>query len=293
MTETTSAITGHLAMSHAVSAASPRPTASPIAWVTGPVTTRAERDHREQDDADQGHQQLQRAQLVERPALLDLVDRVGGPAEGADVARGRPQRGRQPDDERETGGLRSRRDLLDRSGERVGRRRRPEGVDDLQQLVGGLLRVADQADDREQRDHRGEDGEHAVVGQRRRPVGAVVVLELGDGALQDTHPRPLAEVGRARPACAGRRGRGTEVDELVESGMVGSDGRSATRGPGGQVRPQSHPLQGAQTSRARRVRGVTQDTRQPFASGGFGALPGATGRDSERAQRGRRPRGDR
>ena len=61
--------------------------------------------------------------------------------------------------------------------------------------------IADQADDRDQRDQRREDRQHRVVGQRRRPVGEVVLLELRDRALDRLHDAALARVRRAlRPA---------------------------------------------------------------------------------------------
>ena len=39
-------------------------------------------------------------------------------------------------------------------------------------------RLEHEADDRDERDERREQGEHPVVGHRRRPVGEVVLLEL-------------------------------------------------------------------------------------------------------------------
>ena len=42
----------------------------------------------------------------------------------------------------------------------------------------------------------GEHRQHRVVGQRRRPVGDVVVLELGERPLRDPEPALLVQVGR-------------------------------------------------------------------------------------------------
>ena len=58
-----------------------------------------------QDDGDQGQEQHERTQLPERPALVDLVDLVHRPAEGADVPRGRPECGQDADDQRDSGAL--------------------------------------------------------------------------------------------------------------------------------------------------------------------------------------------
>ena len=54
-------------------------------------------DHHERDE------DLQRAQLPERPPLRRLVDDVRGAHERADVARGRPQRDAEADDEQDPG----------------------------------------------------------------------------------------------------------------------------------------------------------------------------------------------
>jgi hypothetical protein len=41
-----------------------------------------------------------------------------------------------------------------------------------------------------------EDRQDAVIGEGRRPVGEVVLLELGDGALEDAAPRARLQAGR-------------------------------------------------------------------------------------------------
>lgn len=56
-------------------------------------------------------------------------------------------------------------------------------------------RAADQTGDRDDRDQRREDREHAVVGQRRRPIGQVVLPELLRRALQRA-----TQQGGAHPA---------------------------------------------------------------------------------------------
>ena len=56
-------------------------------------------DERQHQDHDERDEDLERAQLPERPALGRLVDDVRGAHERADVAGGRPQRGAEADEE--------------------------------------------------------------------------------------------------------------------------------------------------------------------------------------------------
>jgi hypothetical protein len=78
--------------------------------------------------------------------------------------------------------------LADRLGERLRGSGGAEALDDAQQGVRGGAGIADQPDKGEEGDRRREHREHPVVGECRRPVGAVVVLELGDRALEHPHP---------------------------------------------------------------------------------------------------------
>ena len=72
-----------------------------------------------------------------------------------------------------------------RSGRRrSGGRVRSDLGDDVGEGVGGRVRIGDQADDRDERDQRGEQGEQPVVGEGRRPIAQVVLLELEGGPLQ-------------------------------------------------------------------------------------------------------------
>ena len=61
-----------------------------------------QRRHEHQADGDEQHH---RAQLPDRPALVDLVDPVHGAAEGAHVARCRPDRAGEAEDQGEPGAL--------------------------------------------------------------------------------------------------------------------------------------------------------------------------------------------
>ena len=66
--------------------------------------------------------------------------------------------------------------------------------DDVGDRLGRRLRVAEQAEERDQRDQRREQRQQPVVGERRRPVGHVVLLELERGALE-RRPQAGARVG--------------------------------------------------------------------------------------------------
>ena len=68
---------------------------------------------RREDDERQREQEHHRAQLPDRPALVDLVDPVHRPAERADVPARGPQRAGETEDEGQAGGLR-RGQLLER-----------------------------------------------------------------------------------------------------------------------------------------------------------------------------------
>ena len=145
---------------------------------------RGEHDHRQGDD------ELLRALLPDRALVGASVDQVGGTAEGADVAGGRPDRHREPEDEGDTGGAPLRGDRFDRSGEGFGRRARADFFDHFDHAAGRRLRVADQADDRDQGDQRGEEREQAVVGEGGRPVGQLILAERRNGLPEVLDHRP-------------------------------------------------------------------------------------------------------
>ncbi len=158
---------------------------------------RHDEDHQGDDDqrhADQRDEDLRRLELPERPAFLDLVDAVHGAAEGAHVARGRPDRQRQAQDEPPARGGGVRR-LLERASQGVGRIG-GDGVDDADDLVGGLAAAADQPEDREDRDQPRKDRQHRVVGQGCGDVGALVGRELACGLDEDVLPGSLLDLSR-------------------------------------------------------------------------------------------------
>src|SRR5205814_945971 len=86
----------------------------------------AQRDEQEKHER---NPKLKRAKLPERPALLDLIDDVRRPREGADVPRGGPKRPREAQNERDSGRALARRDLLDGPGDDALGRTWAEGVD--------------------------------------------------------------------------------------------------------------------------------------------------------------------
>src|SRR5919108_433206 len=67
---------------------------------------------------------------------------------------------------------------------------------DLAEVVDQRLRrrVPDQPQHRHQHEQRREDRKDAVVGQRGRPVGQVVLLELPNAALEHGHPGTARQV---------------------------------------------------------------------------------------------------
>ena len=83
---------------------------------------------------------------------------------------------------------------LDRALERLDRRRRADRAHHVRERLRDPGGIEDEPDDRDQRDQRGEDREHAVVGERRRPVGELVLLELGERPLERLPERTLARV---------------------------------------------------------------------------------------------------
>ena len=97
MNETTSRITGIFAMSQIFAAESPTPTTLPSSLARGPLTATATVTSTSSTSSTSVMPICCGLELPDRPPLLDLVDRVGGAGERADVARGgvdRQQRGR-------------------------------------------------------------------------------------------------------------------------------------------------------------------------------------------------------
>ena len=152
-----------------------------------------------------------RERLPHRAALVDVVDRVRGAHERGHVARCRPDRDHEADDEQHAGGPAAVLEVLDRAREDFAGR----SGDELVELVDQRLRRggADQPEDRHERDQRREDREDPVVGERRREIGEVVLSKLGDRALHHAAPRAAVQAGRRarrarralRPATASAR----------------------------------------------------------------------------------------
>ena len=151
-----------------------------------------DRDDREHDHHHDRDEDLQRPQLPDRPSLGRLVDDVRGAHERADVARGRPQRRAEADDEQDARGASVRGDRSDRTGEGVCRRPRADLRDDVGQRSRRRSGVADERDDRDERDQRREQRQQPVVRQRRRPVAQVVLAELRDRPLDRREQTRLA-----------------------------------------------------------------------------------------------------
>ena len=143
-----------------------------------------------------------------------LVDDVRGAHEGAGVAGGRPQRDGQAEDEGEAGGAAGFGDRFDRPFEGFRRRFRADFGDDFGQALGRRFRDRRRSDQRDHRDQRREQREQPVVGERRRPVGEVVLLELGRGALDRRPPAALrgGALGRVVAARAAGRSRDSTSD---------------------------------------------------------------------------------
>ena len=174
---------------------------------TGPETTSITRTSDRQEDAKEGDQQHHRAQLPERAPLVDLVDTVHRSAEGADVAGcdhsapARPATNASP--------AACEVAMPSRTGRMTFSM--VSAVDERTHVVedrpDGLVGLSDEAEGPSQREQRGEDRQHGVVGQRRGLVGALVVAELAQGLARDVLPRARVELGRPRPASRGRPGR--------------------------------------------------------------------------------------
>ena len=161
-------------------------------------------DHQQHDQHQRGAD-LDRLELPDRPALLDLVDRVGGAREGRDVARGGVQRQQQADDE---GHARRARALAARLVSV------PVRMSWAGPGIGAVLRlsisgwVADapmMPEHRDQRDQRREQRLDPVVGERRGLVGALVGHELLEGALEGLLLGGARELGGAVGRALGRR----------------------------------------------------------------------------------------
>ena len=89
-------------------------------------------------------------------------------------------------------------------------------------------RLADDAEEREQRQHRREDRQHGVVGERGGQVGALVVAELAQGLARDVLPGPLVEV--AGTVRLGRRLRGrASTPRIVAHALHVGHRRRSTR----------------------------------------------------------------
>ena len=197
MSATISRITGHLAMSQTVTAGRRARSRRRSPGATGPVTTRPISTSAARTTAAPAVKTIINGpQLPDRPALLDLVDPVHRPPEGADIARRRPQRAGQTDDQAEPGrGARSAASVVGltlsatRPGAEVLRMSSRCSSCPRPGRTGRAARPARAA--------AGNNRQHRVVGQRGGQVGALVVGELAEGATQDELPGAGGElVGR-------------------------------------------------------------------------------------------------
>ncbi len=161
---------------------------------------RARREHQHQH---QGQGDAQRCQLPHGPALRQVVHRVGGADERGHVAGGRPRRRHQADDRQHTAGAAAAAQLDDRVPQNVPRGALRQVTDVVEQPVRHARPGHSQQ--RHQHQQRGEQRQHAVVGERRRPVGEFVVPELLDRTPYHRPPRtPGQAAGPVRPVAGPR-----------------------------------------------------------------------------------------
>ncbi len=106
-----------------------------------------------QQQARQGENELQRPQLPDRAALLDLVDPVHRPPERADVTRRRPQRRQRAGDQCDAGRRRCHQ-LLDGRTQQVHRVAGNHARSHLQHRVDGSAALPDNAEQRDQHQQR-------------------------------------------------------------------------------------------------------------------------------------------
>src|ERR1019366_4954797 len=102
-------------------------------------------------------------------------------------ARGCPQRSSQGDDEERSGAAAAALEVLKGAGDDLVGGAGCDRGEVVDQRLGG--RLADQPEKRDQRKQGGKDREYAVIGQRGRPDGEVVLTELRHGALEHSAPR--------------------------------------------------------------------------------------------------------
>ena len=159
-----------------------------------------EQHQRRQDDRHDRDGQVERAQLPERPALVDLVDLVHRPAERTDVAGRAPQRTDEPEHQGEPGrvGLGH---LGDRLAQLVDGIVLTDAIDQLEQRVGRRLALAEHAEQRDHRQQGREQRQHGVVREGGGEVGALVAAELGPRLLERRTTTIARSGRRASPAC--------------------------------------------------------------------------------------------
>ena len=177
MTMTMPSITGHFTMPQIVrlSVAEPHRVADGLG--DGPAHHEADEHEGRHDDQPDGDEQHHRAQLPDRPPLVDLVDAVHRPPERADVARRRPDRAGEADDEGEPGASCAD-DLVDRALELVGHLALAQLAHDVEQRRGRRLALAEEPEQGDEGEDRREDRQHGVVGEGCGEVRALVALEL-------------------------------------------------------------------------------------------------------------------
>ncbi len=202
--------TGHFAMFQIVTAWSPSPTASPIAWATGPLTARMSAPIAVRITLMSVTSSIAGRSSPDRASLVDLVHPVHRAAERPDVARGgHTGHPREAEDQAEAGplvGLQPVDDLLDRVRRLLGGTS-PPATSTSASVV--LLPCPNTPSTEMSAMSAGKIASTAVVGERRGQVGALVVAELpspcGVGASTST---PACSCPSGRRACAGPRGRG-------------------------------------------------------------------------------------
>ncbi|CAM5653983.1 hypothetical protein SGRIM119S_03746 [Streptomyces griseorubiginosus] len=205
--------TGHLAIAHTVSAASPIPRALP-AWRAMPPVKTTIRALATARIINTTVSATRRGRIFQTGRTLGhVVHPVRGADERRDVAGGRPDRQHQAHDRHEGAGAGVALKLFDGPGDDVAGRAGGELPEVVEHLVGG--RLAGQAQQGHQDQQGREQRQHAVVREGGRAVGQLVVLELAHGPFEDPAPCSSGQPGRSvgcvalhlgpRPGLLGRR----------------------------------------------------------------------------------------
>ena len=159
---------------------------------------------RGQHDQHEGDAQHRGTELPDRAALADLVDPVHRAAEGADVPGRGPERAGEPEDQGEPGRLRCGSASIS-VGSSVSAAMSAPTSRRISSSVSTATRPGRPGRRGRAARWRPGTGEHGVVGQRGREVGALVLGELAQRLAGDVEPRPLRELPAGRRARARRR----------------------------------------------------------------------------------------